>query len=290
MKTRGKNKITNHIILRIEKLFGNIILLELETFKKIFVKIISLITSWDWNTANELLLTLFIKKFSRIPLRIVINNFRFNIRWPSSDIGILNEVLKGKYYFAFSDLEPKEGNLIIDLGAYIGAYTVYAAKKGAQVIAVEPASSNLELLLQNVLLNNVSEKVNILKAAVGSSKGFVKFPSDSIDPDLAAFSLYNFKNTWTKYEKVPLLRLNDILTLYNIKKIDIIKLDIEGAELEVLKSTYSILKTYKPKLVVEVHREEDLKFLIQYLVNINYIVRIKRMGNIIYLYALPLIK
>ena len=52
--------------------------------------------------------------------------------------------------------------MIIDLGAYIGDYILYAATRGAYVIAVEPSSSNLSVLLQNISLNKAKTLRKVL--------------------------------------------------------------------------------------------------------------------------------
>lgn len=52
---------------------------------------------------------------------------------------------------------------------------------------------------------------------------------------------------------VAVISLKDLCTEYNIKAIDYIKMDIEGAEVEVLKASGDLLKKYKPRLIIEPH-------------------------------------
>jgi FkbM family methyltransferase len=47
--------------------------------------------------------------------------------------------------------------------------------------------------------------------------------------------------------------LDNIMRYYNLKKVDLVKIDVEGAELDVLEGSFSMLKRYKPKLLIEVH-------------------------------------
>ena len=233
----------------------------------------------------------------RILLRVALEDLRFNVRLPSLDLEVLDEVIKKKCYCLVPNFEPKENDIIMDLGAYIGAYTIHAAKKGAYVIAVEPASTNLVLLLQNIFLNQVNEKVKVLKVAVGGQKGIAKFPAQSLDVNPASFSLYWTKNTWAEYENVPLLTLSDVLRICDIGRVDIVKMDIEGAEVDALEAANMFLEKYRPKLVIEVHGRDRLEILIKHLVNIGYTIKVLNVGRIIrsisegdlyYLYAVPL--
>ena len=67
------------------------------------------------------------------------------------------------------------GDIFIDVGAFIGFYTIYAAKLGAKVVAFEPHPSSFEILLYNITLNNLADRITAINKAVGSYKGTLKF-------------------------------------------------------------------------------------------------------------------
>ena len=257
------------IIILIESTIGLLIYRLLDRIRRILAWFMKVLNSWD--RANILIVMLVKKLFkNRILLRVAIGNLRFNIRWPSVDLNVLNEVLKKKCYCLVSSFEPRKGDVVIDLGAFIGDYTVYAAKKGAFVIAVEPASTNLRLLLCNILLNKVNGRVKVLKLAVGRARRYVNFPVESIDFNPGTFSLYYVKNTWVRYEKVPVAALDDIITLTDTARVDIVKVDIEGAEEEVLQGASKLLSLYKPKFVFEIHSKKALRRILRKLRTLKY--------------------
>lgn len=286
------------LILCLESIFGRLFFNILEALRKIIAKVLSQLLDTSWSDVNAIIVMLVLRLFhGRIPLRVSVAGLRFNVRWPSSDLEVLDEVIKKKSYCLIHDFEPKKGDVVIDLGAHIGAYTIYATKRGAQVIAVEPASTNLKLLLQNILLNRVDRKVRLLKVAVGGSRGHVNFPIESIGLNLGNFSLNRIKNIYTKYEKVPLVTLNDVVMLTHIDRLDLVKVDIEGSEKELLQGALKIMKYYKPRLVFEVHGNIILRDLLKELRSLNYVISyitpVRNViedteGDLYYLYAEPL--
>jgi FkbM family methyltransferase len=146
----------------------------------------------------------------------------------------------------------KEGDIVLDLGSYCGA-TVWAfskavGKKG-KVYAFEPDPDNYRMLQKNIEYHNLTNVLSINKG-VWSFSGNLLFQGEgnmgsgiSIVQDRAA-NQFN----------IQVLSLGDFCTNYNIDRIDYIKMDIEGAEVEVLKASGDILRKYKPRLIIEPHR------------------------------------
>jgi len=70
-----------------------------------------------------------------------------------------------------------DGKVVIDVGAFVGDTAIYFALKGAKgIIAIEPLPANYEELLDNVNLNGMRNKINVINAALGSKHGVVKVP------------------------------------------------------------------------------------------------------------------
>ncbi|MEH1802652.1 MAG: FkbM family methyltransferase [Nostoc sp.] len=146
------------------------------------------------------------------------------------------------------------GNTFIDIGANFGLHTLYAAKLlGIQgnVFAFEPVPSNLKLLQKNVALTGVEQQVKIVPKAVSNSfEPFLQFylpvnevaVTASLDPEAG-----NLKNI-----QVANVRLDDYWRNIGLP-IQLIKIDVEGAELEVLRGAENLLKEWKPSLLIEVH-------------------------------------
>lgn len=143
----------------------------------------------------------------------------------------------------------KEGDTVIDIGANVGYYTVLAAKKtGARgrVIAFEPDKECLFLLKKNVSLNACSN-VLVVPKAVANTEGWLLFHSNLVHKGKS--SLVSDKKSRSTY-KIATTSLDQYFSAG--KKIDIVKMDIEGAEILVLESAKKIIsKQKKLKLFIE---------------------------------------
>lgn len=128
---------------------------------------------------------------------------------------------------------------VIDAGANFGCYTIYFAKHFgnlSRVFAIEPDEHNLALLKQNVLLNNL-KNVNIIPAALGESEGRIDLQMSS---DHGHTQIVEAANG--HYSR---LTLDALLETYNIKTVDLLKIDIEGSELAALYGASHAIKTGK---------------------------------------------
>lgn len=139
----------------------------------------------------------------------------------------------------------KKGLTVVDVGAHIGLYTVLAAEKvgsTGRVIAIEPAPKNYEQLQEHILLNNFNN-VTAVPMALSDHTGLEKLyiASLSICNSLNPNVVPQEKRT-DSYVKVKVDTLDDLLKSLNIKKIDILKIDAEGAELQVLRGAEETLK------------------------------------------------
>jgi len=153
----------------------------------------------------------------------------------------------------------EEGMVVIDIGANVGVYTFSAARRvgaNGKVIAVEPLPKCIDLLKETCHLNNFSN-VLICESAVSNQVGKVKFSTDKKNETnqvLLEEKTPDQVNTIT----VDALTLDTIPTMYNLEKIDFIKIDAEGHEMQVFHGATEVLKVFKPKIMYEnvdgVHR------------------------------------
>jgi FkbM family methyltransferase len=173
------------------------------------------------------------------------------------------------------DLEPDD--LVVDLGGHIGAVSCYLARKyDCRIITVEPHPDNLKRLRANLRANNVEDNVTVLSTAVTRDGRDV---SISGDPRLnsGGHSVYT---KGKRTEEVPSLVLSSILSGHG--EIAVLKVDIEGAEYEVLMSTPPDILKQIHTVVMELHTKpgstakpnEDAEDLINYLLQYVYEVRI----------------
>lgn len=143
----------------------------------------------------------------------------------------------------------KEGDVVLDLGANIGYYTVLASKnvgKKGKVYAIEPAKDNFEYLTKNIKLNHL-KNVETHQVAVGDKDGELKiYISDAGNYNTP---VQRFGED-AKFEMVKCFTLD---TFFKDKpKPTILKMDIEGYECEVFKGSKETLK-HLEKIFVELH-------------------------------------
>jgi FkbM family methyltransferase len=154
---------------------------------------------------------------------------------------------------------PKEGDIVVDVGAHIGKYTIIASKmvgsKG-KVIAIEAHPANYDILKRNIVINKLSNVI-ALNYAVHSTEMLVKLYEPGQEE---GFTIYNTIMTDRislnnqKYIEVKANRLDSLLLENGIKEVNWIKIDVEGAEFEVLKGAITILSSSKDiSLLIEIH-------------------------------------
>lgn len=144
---------------------------------------------------------------------------------------------------------------IFDLGAHIGLSVLYFKIKypNSKIVAFEPNSNIFPILQENIECNNL-QKVELHNIALGSKDEIRTFYIDNSGND--AFSTGSFnKNAWDGSQKTTNINVKcEKLSKYVTKDIDILKMDIEGAETEVLKELIESNKLkYIKNMVIEYH-------------------------------------
>lgn len=121
----------------------------------------------------------------------------------------------------------RKGDTILDLGAGIGEFTVLTSKKVGRaglVLSIEPNSLDFQVMTQN-LATNSCENVIVFNSAISSTKGKISL---------------EFKRRTFTAETISQNEITNCLTEHHRSKLDVVKIDIEGGEIEAL----SILKDY----------------------------------------------
>jgi len=149
------------------------------------------------------------------------------IRIGSTDLSVLKQVMVERHYDFPCDLQPK---VIVDAGANIGLSAVYFATKypSATVIAVEPETSNYEVLKRNAAPYS---RIKPMKVALWKENKIIKLfdPGSGHHGFRIEEGSANLNQNMVEGKTVDAL-----MTEMTLPKIDILKLDIEGAEREVL--------------------------------------------------------
>lgn len=166
-------------------------------------------------------------------------------------------------------ISAKEGDIVLDCGACWGDTALFFANKvgtSGKVYSIEFIPSNLEILRTNLSLNPALEK-NII---------IIKHPLHS-EPDIDLYYMDNGPASVVKGEpfagnngRVRTITIDKIVKTNGISKVDFIKMDIEGAELDALKGAIETIKTFKPILSIALyHREIDFYNIPLFIDNLN---------------------
>lgn len=128
------------------------------------------------------------------------------------------------------------------------------------MISVEPHPENYAVLVENVMLNKLTNVIALNVAAWDRECYLRLFIGDSAGHSVK-------RNYGSGYIVVRALPIDLIIKELNVRVVDFIKIDVEGAEFEVLKGLSNTLKEFKPKLIIEVseeNKDEVFKFLESY--------------------------
>lgn len=200
------------------------------------------------------------------------NRSMFFIRKDTSDRLIVDEVCRLKVYG--SNIEKDA--TVVDVGANIGAYSLFAAKKATEgkVFSFEPENNNYRQLRKNIELNKIFN-ISTFRLGICDRECDTKlFLSDNNE---GAHTLYKYDSC--KIQKIKCIKLTDIFQQCKIKRADILKIDIEGAEYDILMSTSKKVFNKIDRIVLEFHDFLGLKYnsrhLIKFLENMEYDVDVK---------------
>lgn len=146
--------------------------------------------------------------------------------------------------------QAKVGDVVVDVGANIGYYTVLLADKvgkAGKVYAFEPDKVNFEILKKNVEVNNLKNVV-VVNAGIGSKSGKkILYKSKN---NLGDHKLFNdqFLISNVKKETVKIIKMDDYLEGV---KVNLIKIDTQGWEPEVIEGAKNIISKNKPVIFLE---------------------------------------
>lgn len=167
------------------------------------------------------------------------------------DARIIREIFLNKVYLLYFS---KRDSLIVDIGAYIGDFSLYAAKYlNARVIAYEPTQESYELLKENIGINDLWDRIKPINKAVGPSNE-ITLNVVKEDNEIHVSSYW-----YPDAEKrvVQSVTLEEILDMNDLNKIDLLKIDCEGGEYDILLTAPDSVFSRVNNIVFEYHAIKD---------------------------------
>jgi len=147
---------------------------------------------------------------------------------------------------------PRAGETVLDVGAAFGSYALPALRDGARVVCFSPADFDTELLRKNLELNpELARRCLVARDGLHERDGW-------FDPDHSRL----FWGEQPGHGPGPgsgLLRVRPLdswlVERPGVDRIDWVKLDVEGAELGVLRGAEGMLRRWRPRLLIELHEQ-----------------------------------
>ena len=179
------------------------------------------------------------------------NGLRFNVRVGTPDICILWEVFFGGAYRSAEDIvrDAQAGAVVFDLGGNIGAFALRMANEvpPIHVRSYEPGPQNASIFRENLDLNpQLRSRITLIEEAVSSASGTAQWRFDSENP--GGSSLYGSGEAVT----VKTRSIQEILRTCD-SSIALLKIDIEGAEFDLLQGAVASDWRTVPAVYVEFH-------------------------------------
>lgn len=223
--------------------------------------------------------------FSKIPADSLTGKILRNILKvipPDCALPILQGGLRGKkwiinsgvfgYWLGTYELEKqklfeemvKKGDTIFDIGAQAGFYSLLAAEltgEKGKVFAFEPAPVNAAYLKRHIDLNKY-KNIFVYEAAVSDRSGFISFELGE--------NRFTGRISASGGLKVPCVSLDDLVEKGDLPAPDVLKIDVEGAELAVLKGASALIKKYRPGIFLSIHGKEKSDELVYFFKNSGY--------------------
>lgn len=184
------------------------------------------------------------------------------------------------HHLAYFKSQISQKSIVFDIGAYIGVYGMIASEiavKG-KVYIFEPDPRSAKRIKHTIKTNQISN-IAYHQCAIGAKSGTFEFALQEYLP-MSSLQIAVRSQTQTSGEPrivmVGVQPLDEFCLEYGIRHIDIVKIDVEGAEYKVLEGGSQILERSRPKLIIELHRNllpnygHKMSDVLNYLISLKY--------------------
>lgn len=170
--------------------------------------------------------------------------------------GIENGLLRNSMTLLKKHNQNLDDVLILDIGANFGYLSLVWAKsvcKTGKVISFEPNKNVYNSLLKSIKINNLTNHIQLENVAVGNENKSVNlFFENSTTSNVIESDISQALGT------IEMIRIDDFIENQKIDKCHLVKIDVDGIELEVLKGSINMLKKLKPIVIVETNNDAEI--------------------------------
>jgi len=181
------------------------------------------------------------------------------------DVWSVKETFIDQFYTRYS-LPVQDGWTVVDIGAGIGDYCIYAThwNPGVRVYAFEPFTESFALMQRNLALNGI-ENVQAFQKALWSREGQLALDIKNKEPLQIRSQEYPVEHKYPIGHQdaepivVEALTLQTLFDDQNLTNIDLLKMDCEGAEYEILLHTSQAVFDKINRIIMEVHDLDEIR-------------------------------
>ena len=156
--------------------------------------------------------------------------------------------------YGVGEQDVHAGDIVLDCGANVGAYTREALQAGARlVVAIEPAPENIECLRRNFVAEITAGRVIVYEKGVWDRDDLLVMQVDPHNSAADSFLIHRPGATATK--QLPLTTIDKLVAELKLERVDYIKMDIEGAEQRALRGGRQTLGRYHPRMALSAYHD-----------------------------------
>lgn len=175
----------------------------------------------------------------------------------------------------------RPGDVVYDAGANLGLYARYLVSTlgAGRVVAFEPVPDNRALLVENLRLGGIEDRVTVLPVALADEDGEAEFQVDDMQSSSGTLSRVTGGEACVGRQnvglgpltaRVPVRRLDTLIGEAGLPLPDVLKIDVEGAEELLLRGAASLLRERSPRLLVELHGAGHARAVLAFLLDLGY--------------------
>jgi len=211
------------------------------------------------------------------------DGFRFDPREGTADREVFGPFHEVETRSLLSEILAAQchGGAFVDVGAHVGSMSIPFSTHFDRVLAIEPLPTNCRALQKNILLNGLESKIRVINAAagVGPSSAVLHVRGDEQ-------SSLVMNESASESISVQLRTVDELVSETGISaaNVRLLKVDVEGAEMDVLKGASNLLCAGSPLVVVEAITPTARKRLQHHLVGLGYrLIRVTDRRNLCWL-------
>jgi len=259
--------------MKIHKFFHEFKMIEnkIDKLLYLFTKVLQILSHSTKKRYNGSQLTNMVFNFFRRGNEVCIRFKNFRLMWPVIDLGMPPMYAYGSHEpILHKFFRPSEGEVVIDIGAYTGYYTILSAlavgNKG-WVLSIEANPYTAKILRKNLMLNNIKNVIVLNKALWDTTTKLNLYLAEDLISGRDSVVRQN-----RRFIEVEATTLDYVIDGLDINHVDWIKIDVEGAEYNVLSGAIHTLKSNKSlRVFIEAHTSLIAKDVQHFMSSISYI-------------------